>query len=91
MNGAISVWLCSNMPSPPTPPGTPPCPAPPATLSGMAEADDVVGPSGQGIEAGELDELVRAIEAGNAYANVHSTKFPGGEIRAQLRPGQAGR
>ena len=28
--------------------------------------------------------LVAALRAGTAYANVHSTKLPGGEIRAQI-------
>jgi hypothetical protein len=47
----------------------------------------VVGPSGQGIEPGEFDELVAAVRAGRTYANVHSTKYPAGEIRAQLDRG----
>lgn len=89
VNGGISVFLCSNLPSPP--PGTQACPPPPATISGTAGADDVIGPAGQGIAAGELAELLRAIEAGNAYANVHSTKHPGGEVRGQLRPGSPGK
>jgi len=38
----------------------------------------------QGIEAGAFDELVNALRARVAYANVHSTKWPGGEIRGQL-------
>ena len=29
-------------------------------------------------------ELVSAIRAGRIYVNVHTTAFPGGEIRAQL-------
>ncbi len=29
-------------------------------------------------------EALAAIRAGKAYANVHSTKWPGGEIRGQL-------
>ncbi len=44
----------------------------------------VIGPAGQGIEARQLAELLMAIEAGHTYANVHSTKWPGGEIRAQI-------
>jgi hypothetical protein len=39
----------------------------------------------QGIAAGEFAELVKAIRARRAYANVHSLKFPGGEIRGQIR------
>ena len=39
----------------------------------------------QGIAPGQLNELIAAIRAGVAYVNVHSTKFPGGEVRGQLR------
>ena len=44
----------------------------------------MIGPSGQGIAPGEYAELLRAIRAGATYANVHTTKYPAGEIRAQL-------
>ncbi len=47
-------------------------------------AAHVIGPSGQGISAGEFDEIVAAIRAGVAYVNVHTTGFPGGEIRGQI-------
>jgi hypothetical protein len=85
VNGGISVWLCSNLTSPPTPTGVQPCLAPPARLTGTATAADVVGPAAQGVAAGEFAELLNAIRQGDAYANVHSTKFPGGEIRAQIK------
>ena len=83
--GGISVWLCGN-PSPTiTPPaGTPACPLREGTVTGELGPEDVVGPAGQGIAAGEFDELVEAIEAGVTYANVHTGERPGGEIRAQL-------
>jgi len=82
----ISAFLCSNLPSPP--PDTPACPPGPATVTGTIEAADVIGPTGQGIAPGELNELVRAIRNGVTYANVHSSKFGSGEIRGQLRRGK---
>ena len=32
-----------------------------------------------------LEDLIEAIAAGNAYVNVHTTQFPGGEIRGQIQ------
>jgi hypothetical protein len=34
---------------------------------------------------GDLGEVIDAIRAGFAYANVHTNPFLGGEIRGQLR------
>jgi hypothetical protein len=81
-SGGISVFLCSNLGNGPA--GTQACPPAPATVTGTLEPDDVIGPADQGIGAGEFDELISAIRAGVTYANVHSTKYPAGEIRAQL-------
>jgi len=89
VNGGISVFLCTNLGNGPA--GTQPCPAPPATISGTILAADVspnipatLGARTQGLNTGEIDELIRAIRAGAIYANVHSTTWPGGEIRSQL-------
>jgi hypothetical protein len=82
VNGGISLWLCQTATNP-GPAGTPVCPTS-GTVSGELTAASVVGPAGQGIAAGEFAEILAAIRAGNAYANVHSSKFPGGEIRAQI-------
>lgn len=88
VNGGISVWLCANPALlPPTtviPPGTPPCPSPPAQVSGTIRAANVIGPAAQGIAAGEFNELLQAMRAGKTYVNVHSTLFPGGEVRSQI-------
>ena len=88
VNGSIEMWLCGNPPLTP-PAGTQPCPDPPATITGTLTAANVVGqpagpPAGQGIQAGEFAEVIRAMRAGKTYVNVHSTKFPGGEIRSQI-------
>jgi len=82
VNGGISVFLCSNLGNGPA--GTQACPAAPAVITGTITATDVIGPAAQGVTTGELDELIRAMRDGNAYANVHTATFPGGEIRSQL-------
>jgi hypothetical protein len=82
VNGGISAFLCSNLASPP--PTTPACPQE-GTVESVLRKDEIIGPDPQGIEAGAFGELVRAIRAGHAYVNVHSEKWPGGEIRAQIR------
>jgi hypothetical protein len=77
VNGGVSAFLCSGG-------DKPACPAPSGTVTGVIDAADVIGPGGQGIAAGEFDELVAAIRAGHTYVNVHTPTWPGGEIRAQL-------
>lgn len=87
VNGAIVLWLCSNLASPPTPPGTQACPAPPATISGLLLPADVQAVTAQDIGAGELGDVIAAIRSGLAYVNVHSTASPGGVIRGQFSGG----
>jgi hypothetical protein len=81
-SGGISVFICTNLGNGPA--GTQACPAAPATVTGTIRPADVIGPAGQGITAGQFGELVAAIRAGATYVNVHSSTYPGGEIRAQL-------
>ena len=85
IQGGISAFLCTNLGNGPVGRATPTCPGPhDGTVRGTIEPADVVGPGGQGISPGEYQELLRAIRAGATYANVHSSKYPSGEIRAQL-------
>ncbi len=83
VNGGISAWLCEGTSTSPSA-STPACPGQSGTVSGTITPVEVVGPTGQGIAPGEFEELVAAVRAGRAYANVHSSKFPAGEIRGQL-------
>jgi hypothetical protein len=53
-------------------------------VTGVITPDLVIGPAGQGIEAAAFAEIAAAMRNGTAYANVHSSKWPGGEIRGQL-------
>jgi hypothetical protein len=80
--GGVSVFLCTNLGNGPA--GTQACPAAPATITGTVTPADVIGPTSQGIEPGSMPELIRALRAGEGYVNVHSTRFPAGEIRAQI-------
>ena len=77
VNGGVSAFLCGG--------GTkPPCPPAPATVTGTIVAADVIGPVAQGIAVGDFAALVRAMRNDRTYANVHSTVFPGGNIRGQI-------
>jgi hypothetical protein len=77
-NGGVMVFLCGGG-------GKPACPALSGTVDGVIVPADVIGPAGQGVGPAEFSEVIRTIRAGAAYANVHTTKFPGGEIRGQLK------
>jgi hypothetical protein len=80
LNGGITVFLCTNLGNNPN---APTCPQE-GTVSNTVGAADILAAGTQGIEAGNFAELAAALRAGHTYANVHSTKWPGGEIRAQI-------
>ncbi|HEY2961222.1 MAG TPA: CHRD domain-containing protein [Pyrinomonadaceae bacterium] len=89
ITGGITVFLCTNLGNGPA--GTQPCPAPPATISGTITAQDVspnipatLTARNAGLNTGEIDELIQAIRAGATYVNVHSSTWPGGEVRSQI-------
>jgi hypothetical protein len=92
--GGIVVWLCQTAGTPApaaVAAATPQCGGPRAsTVTGTIVPAQVLTAAGQGIDAGEFGEVVRAIRAGRVYANVHSATFGSGEIRGQVRGGERG-
>jgi len=83
-NGGVVVFLCGG--------AKPACPAS-GTVTGTITAADVsvlpvTNPDSvipQGIQPGDLAGFITAIRSGNTYVNVHTTTFPNGEIRGQVK------
>jgi hypothetical protein len=46
----------------------------------------VVGPAAQNIPPGDFAAVVAALASNTVYGNIHTTKFPAGEIRGQVHP-----
>src|ERR1043165_3345597 len=59
VSAGVSFFLCSNLGNGPA--GTQACPAPPAEVTGVITPELVIGPAGQGIEAGAFAEIVAAL------------------------------
>jgi CHRD domain-containing protein len=80
----IFIWLCGSAQAP-GPAGTPTCPAGGGTVTGTATAASVQAIPSQNVSAGDFAGAIAIIGSGNAYVNVHTTNFPSGEIRGQVR------
>jgi hypothetical protein len=97
-SGGIVLWLCDSTANPSPTANTPECTADnPANLragkvSGTLTQADVQNVAASGIAApgagvdseAEWAEVLRLIRAGATYANIHTVKFPPGEIRSQI-------
>jgi len=83
--GGIMVFFCSNLTSAPA--GTQACPASGGTVTGTITAANVIGPTAQNVTAGNFDAVTDALDSDTAYGNIHTTNFPAGEIRGQIRRG----
>jgi hypothetical protein len=78
--GGVSAFLCGGG-------DKPPCTPLEGDFEGDIDAADVIGPAGQGIAAGEMNELIRAMRKGYTYANVHTTLNGPGLVRGQIQRG----
>jgi hypothetical protein len=94
--GGIVLWLCDSETNPAPSETTPACTMSDplntraGRVTGMLTANDVQNQPGNGIAGapvttpGEFAEVIALIRAGRTYVNVHSSKFPPGEIRSQI-------
>jgi hypothetical protein len=81
VSGGIFAFLCGGG-------GKPACLPAGGTVTGTIMATDIVAPvPDQGLAAGDLAGAVRALRSGDTYTNVHTTRFPQGEIRGQIQAG----
>jgi hypothetical protein len=87
--GGVMVFFCTNLNNGPS--GTQACPASTGivTVTGMFTGASVVGPAAQHVTPGDFDALVAALDSDTAYGNIHTTNFPAGEIRGQIRRSDA--
>lgn len=89
--GGIMVFLCQTAaaPAPAFDLGVPTCPdTTSGTVTGTITAANVVGPNSQGIAPqSDFAKVIQAIREHAAYANVHSMRSPGGEIRGVVHVG----
>ena len=83
VNGGVTIFFCSNLGNGPA--GTPSCPLRGGTLNGTITSANVLPITSQGVGAGEISAVLKALRNGAAYVNVHSTQFPGGEIRGVVK------
>ena len=80
INGGVAAFICGG--------SKPSCPATPdGTVTTTIAANDVVAVPAQGIAAGDIAALIRAIENGAVYANLHTNIHASGEIRGQVARG----
>jgi hypothetical protein len=77
MNGPVIVWLY---------PSGPPAQLIPGRSQGVLAEGVITSASLVGLMAGQtLNDLLEQMRADNTYVNVHTTQFPPGEVRGQIR------
>lgn len=81
VNGPVVAWLY---------PSGPPAQLIPGRFNGTLAQGSISAANLLGPLAGQpLEALIDVLQSGNAYVNVHTLQFPGGEIRGQIDIGNS--
>src|SRR6266850_3413369 len=89
-NYPVMTFFCGGPANNPAIPQKPDCPQTTSgSITGTTTAADIfalstAGPTDQGLDGHDFAGFLRALRAGSAYANMHTSRFPGGEIRGQI-------
>ena len=76
-NGPVVVWLYPSAPPPKLIPGK----TNGVLAEGTITSASLAGP----LEGKSITDLLNDIKSGKAYVNVHTSQYPGGEIRGQIK------
>src|SRR5713226_826567 len=89
-NYPVMTYFCGGPKGNPAIPQKPDCPQTTSgSITGTTTAADIIalntpGANDQALDLHDFAGFLRALGAGSAYANMHTTRFPGGEIRGQI-------
>ena len=89
VNANVMTFFCGGPKGSLVNPQKPDCPQTTSgSITGSTTAADIValnsGTTDQGLDANDFATFLRAIRSGDGYCNMHTVRFPGGEIRGQV-------
>jgi len=94
-NAPVMTFFCGGPKGSSTIPQKPDCPQTTSgSITGTTTAADIiplnVAPTDQALNAGDFAAFLQALRHGDGYANMHTDRFKGGEIRGQIRAHSGG-
>jgi hypothetical protein len=89
VNANVMTFFCGGPKGSAVNPQKPDCPQTTSgSITGSTTAADIValnsGTTDQGLDANDFATFLRAMRFGDGYCNMHTARFPGGEIRGQI-------
>ena len=89
-NYPVMTFFCGGPNGNPEIPAKPACPQTTSgSITGTTTAADIIplsaAPNDQALNLHDFAAFLNALKNGAGYANMHTTRFPGGEIRGQIK------